>query len=362
MSIPTLDGIKVQSLNTRRITTRVLFSGKRNGEPVIFLHGNWSCATWWEETMLALPDDFWAVAPDQRGYGQADPEQKVAARRGTKDWVDDLAALMETLQIEEAHFVGCSLGGYILWQLMRDHPQRITSIILVNPGSPFGFSGTKDETGTPCFPDHAGSGGGIRNKELIQRTLARDRSLENEHSPRRSLRALFISPFIPEREEELLSSVLSTHLGDRDIPGDFIPSPNWPFVAPGNWGPHNAASPKYAGNVREIYDGGITVPILWIRGSHDQVVSDQSTSDVGFLGSLGLIPGWPGEQVYPPQPMVSQTRAVLEKYQAAGGTYEEVIIQDSAHVPFIEKPHDFNAVLHDFLRQCSGQRRKTEGI
>jgi pimeloyl-ACP methyl ester carboxylesterase len=349
MSIATLEGIVSRILTTERITTRVLFSGKTSADPVLFLHGNWSCATWWEESMLALPDGFRGIAPDQRGYGEADKTQKVDARRGAKDWVDDSAALLDHLAIERAHIVGCSLGGYIIWQLMVDYPERISSITLVNPGSPYGFSGTKDDIGTPCYPDHAGTGGGIRNRELIQRAIAQDRSLESEFSPRSGIRSLFIPPFIPAREDALLSSVLATHIGEQDIPGDYVPSPNWPYVAPGIWGAHNAGSPKYACQVNEIYDGRISVPILWMRGSHDQVISDQSTSDVGYLGKLGLIPDWPGEDTYPPQPMIRQTRAVLEKYQSAGGSYEEVIIPDAAHIPFIEKPDEFNNVLHAFL-------------
>jgi pimeloyl-ACP methyl ester carboxylesterase len=47
--------------------------------------------------------------------------------------------------------------------------------------------------------------------------------------------------------------------------------------------------------------------------------------------------------------MLSQTRAVLEKYAAAGGAYREVVIQDAGHVPFIEKPEEFNAALHAHL-------------
>jgi len=89
---------------------------------------------------------------------------------------------------------------------------------------------------------------------------------------------------------------------------------------------------------------------LWIRGSHDRVVSDQSTSDIGYLGKIGVIPDWPGEEIYPPQPMLSQTRSVLEKYSAAGGTYQEVVIENTAHIPFIEKPDEFNGIFHSFLK------------
>jgi len=76
------------------------------------------------------------------------------------------------------------------------------------------------------------------------------------------------------------------------------------------------------------------------------VISDTSTSDPGYLGKLGLVPGWPGDEVFPPQPMLKQTRTVLDKYAAAGGSYREAIIQHAGHVPFIEKPKEFNRLFH----------------
>jgi len=299
--------------------------------------------------MLALPEGFSGIAPDQRGYGQSDYHKKINARLGAKDWADDIAALLDNLEIEKVHIVGCSLGGFIIWKMMVEYPERLSSIIQINPGSPFGFCGTKDEIGTPCTPDYAGTGGGIHNAEFIQKVIEKDRNLESEISPRASIRGLFIAPFIPPREDTLLSSVLATHIGDQDIPGDFQPSNNWPYVAPGIWGPHNAVSPKYVVDVEKIYDGRINVPILWIRSSHDRVVSDRSTSDVGTLGKLGLIPDWPGDGIYPSQPMIRQTRAVLEKYKKSGGSYREAVIEDSDHIPFIEKPDPFNTVFHSFL-------------
>ncbi len=90
-------------------------------------------------------------------------------------------------------------------------------------------------------------------------------------------------------------------------------------------------------------------PVLWVRGSHDLSVSDNAAADMATLGALGLVPGWPGAEVYPPQPMLGQTRAVLKQTAAAGGRYQEVVIQDAGHVPFIEKPAEFNAVFHAHL-------------
>jgi pimeloyl-ACP methyl ester carboxylesterase len=143
--------------------------------------------------------------------------------------------------------------------------------------------------------------------------------------------------------------MFTTHLGPQDNPGDFVPSPNWPFVAPGVWGAANALSPKHTGDVTRLIAAQPKVPVLWVRGSHDLAVSDAAASDPGLLGKLGVIPDWPGEDIYPPQPMLGQTRTVLERYVAAGGWYQEVVIQDAGHVPFIEKPGEFNAVLHAHL-------------
>jgi pimeloyl-ACP methyl ester carboxylesterase len=349
MSIPTLDGVTAETISSERITTRVLLSRPDQGVPVLFLHGNFSCATWWEETMLALPPGYRGIAPDQRGYGEADPTKLVDATRGAGDFSDDATALLDALEIEQAHIVGCSLGGAVVWRMLIDHPERFLTATLVNPGSPYGFGGTKDERGTPCTPDFAGTGGGTANPELIQRVREGDRSLESPFSPRVSMRGLFMDPFIPPREEELLTSVLAIHLGERAFPGDHVPSSHWPYVAPGVWGPANAMSPKYAGDIAPLYDIKPKIDVLWIRGSHDQVVSDTSLSDPGYLGQLGLIPGWPGEDVFPPQPMLRQTRAVLERYAAAGGSYREVVIQNAAHIPFMERPDAFNAALHAHL-------------
>jgi len=357
MSVPTLEGVTAKMVATDQLTTRVLFTGPEDGVPVLFLHGNASSATWWEENMLALPgpsvgsgQGFRGIALDQRGFGDADPEKKVDATRGTGDWADDAVALLDHLGIDKAHIAGCSLGGNIVWYMLREFPERFLTATLVDTGSPFGFGGTKAIEGTPCYDDFAGSGGGLTNPEFLKLLAAGDRGLESQASPRAAMRALvFKPPFVPEREEDLLSSMLTTHLGEQDNPGDAVPSPNWPFVAPGVWGSANALSPKYAGDVELLTAAEPKVDILWVRGSHDLAVADAAASDPGTLGSMGLIPGWPGMEVYPPQPMLGQIRSVLEKYAAAGGSYREVVIEDAGHAPFIEKPDEFSAALHAFI-------------
>ena len=146
---------------------------------------------------------------------------------------------------------------------------------------------------------------------------------------------------------------MSEKVGPDKYPGDFVASANWPGVGPGVWGPINAVSPKYVGDsVKRFIAAQPKPPILWVRGSDDQIVSDTSFFDLGYLGKLGFVPGWPGDDVFPPQPMVGQTRAVLEQYAAAGGAYWEKVIADTGHAPYIEKPEEFMALLIEHLRAC----------
>jgi pimeloyl-ACP methyl ester carboxylesterase len=45
-----LPGIEALQIRTARLQSHVLVAGPDTGEPVIFLHGNLSAATFWEET------------------------------------------------------------------------------------------------------------------------------------------------------------------------------------------------------------------------------------------------------------------------------------------------------------------------
>jgi pimeloyl-ACP methyl ester carboxylesterase len=351
-NIQHLAGITAQTIHTERLNMHVLTAGPQEGIPVIFLHGNFTAATWWEEIMISLPGNFRAVAPDMRGYGLTE-DKRIDATRGMGDWSDDLDALILALGIAEAHLVGWSLGGGVLYRYIIDHPQKILSATLLAPVSPYGFGGTKDVKGTPCFDDFAGSGGGVVNPEFVRRIIAEDRSSENPNSPRNVIDNFYYKPpFRASREEDLLTAALMEKMGDDRYPGDSVPSANWPGIAPGIWGPINAGAPKYAlDDAAALIATEPKPPLLWIHGGDDQIVSDNSMFDLGALGKLGFVPGWPGDDVYPPQPMIAQTRDVLEQYQAHGGRFEEHVIADAAHAVHIEKPEEFMELLIVFLEE-----------
>jgi pimeloyl-ACP methyl ester carboxylesterase len=347
-TVPTLPGIESHVVQTARIRTHVLTSGPADGIPVVFIHGNFSAATYFEELMLAMPGQYRCIAPDLRGYGDTE-DLLIDATRGARDWADDLKALSDALGENPAHLVAWSLGAGALLQFLLDYPDLVRSVTLIDPVSPYGFGGTKNVDGAPCYADFAGSGGGTVNPEFVKRLHENDRSADDPNSPRNVINAfLFKPPFRAAREEEFLSASMLERLGEDRYPGDFTPSANWPNVAPGKFGPINALTPAYF-NVSGIVDLENKPPILWVRGADDLIVADNSFFDFGALGKMGFVPGWPGDDVYPPQPMVGQTRAVLERYAANGGRYTEVVIPDCGHSPHIEQPEAFQAAFLDFL-------------
>ncbi len=350
-SIPTLEGVASDLVQTDRLKVHVLSTSPREGAPVLFIHGNGSSAAFWEETMLGLPEGFWALAPDMRGYGDSE-RLPVDATLGLSDMVEDVRSLVEEMGLGKHHIVGHSMGGGIVMKYSIGHAADILSITLVDTMSPYGYSGSKDVQGTPCHEDGAPAGAAGVNPDFVRLMAAKERGTENPMSPRNVMRQFYFKPpFVPEREEDLLHSMLSLWVCEDCYPGDSALSAHWPGAAPGKRGIVNAFSRKYF-DASAIVDIQPKPPILWIRGVADLVVSDNAMWDIAALGAMGFVPGWPGADDCPAQPMLQQIRAVLDQYQANGGSYREEVILDAGHCPFIEKPEEFNALFHGFLGEA----------
>ncbi len=339
-----LPGISASRIPTARLTVNVLQVGGRVGTPVVLVHGNVSSALFWQHLMLDLPERFRPIALDLRGFGDTDPAP-VDATRGVRDYSDDVLAAVAALGLTGVHIVGWSLGGGVVLQCLRDDPVAFESVTLVNPVSPYGFGGTAGLDGALAEPPGLGSGGGTANPGFVAQLAAKDRSADSPLSPRNVLLAHYVKPpFVPEGLDYMVESMLTTRLGEDHYPGDFTATDVWPGVVAGDRGVLNTLAPNHF-RIDDLPSIEPKPPILWVRGTDDLIVSDTSLYDFARLGELGLVPGWPGPEVYPLQPMVGQTRAVLDRYAAAGGAYREVPIADTAHSPFLEKPAEFLAAF-----------------
>jgi pimeloyl-ACP methyl ester carboxylesterase len=338
--------MRERTLDTDRLRMHVIDSGPEDGVPVVLVHGNLSSGRFFSHLLERAPIRYRMIAPDMRGFGDSEPAP-LDATRGLADWADDVAALLEALGISQPpHLAGWSTGGAAIAGYAIQRP--VASLTLIDPVSPYGYGGTFAD-GSPCFADFAGSGGGTTNADFVARLTARDRTAAADTSPRSVLASAYWRVgHREEREEELLDEVLKSHVGDGGYPGDAAPSENWPGVAPGTRGILNALSPKYC-NWTGIASLADKPPVLWTHGARDIVVADGSPWEMGHLGSLGAVPGWPGADVFPPQPMVAQIRAVLERYRDAGGRVEMEIFEDSGHAPFLDAAARWSAVFFGFL-------------
>ena len=341
-----LPGVRSSLVDTDRIRMRVLESGPADGEPVVLVHGNLSTSRFYEHLMPELPSRYRVIAPDMRGFGGSDPAP-LDATRGLADWADDTAALLRALGVTAPpHLVGWSTGGAAIARFARDRP--VASLTFLDPVSPYGYGGTHPD-GTLCFPDGAGSGGGGINPEVLARLRAGDTSADSPFTARSMFRAFYVAPgYVEPREDLLVDEILTTHLGDTNYPGDATASENWPGFAPGASGILNALSPRYC-RWDDIVDLDPKPPVLWTHGALDLVVADGSPLELGTLGASGAVPGWPGAEVYPPQPMVAQIRAVLDRYAAADGSVRVEIIEGAGHGPHLDAAPRWLAIFREFL-------------
>ena len=102
------------------------------GVPIVFCHGFPELAYSWRNQIGAFAAaGYNAIVPDQRGYGLSDRPGEINDYAAV-NLVDDLAGLLDALEIDKAVFCGHDWGGGIAWMMPRYHPDRVLGVIGVN--------------------------------------------------------------------------------------------------------------------------------------------------------------------------------------------------------------------------------------
>ena len=98
--------------------------------PLLLLHGLGDHALVWSSLGESLAQDYHIVAPDMRGHGESSkPDRGYTFAEA----IADLEALMTHLGWSAAHVVGHSWTGKLALIWARQHPERLHSMILVDP-------------------------------------------------------------------------------------------------------------------------------------------------------------------------------------------------------------------------------------
>ncbi len=100
------------------------------GVPVLFVHGFPFDRTVWRHQLATL-SRVRRIAPDLRGVGDSSAPPDVDAYSLTR-YADDLVAVLDALGVRQAVLCGLSMGGYIIFELLRRHPERVKALILAD--------------------------------------------------------------------------------------------------------------------------------------------------------------------------------------------------------------------------------------
>jgi pimeloyl-ACP methyl ester carboxylesterase len=101
-----------------------------SGDAVLFVHGVGSTAAIWDYQLATLCDAYRCFAVELRGNGVPKPEPDPSAI--TRDgYVDDVLRVADAANAPAFHFVGCSLGGVVGFELWKRAPQRVLSLTFV---------------------------------------------------------------------------------------------------------------------------------------------------------------------------------------------------------------------------------------
>lgn len=99
------------------------------GPAVVLIHGYPFNRSLWTEQAEALHARYRVVIPDLRGFGESDSAGNLATMGRM---ADDVAALMDQLEIEQAVIGGLSMGGYVALAFARQYPARVRALVLAD--------------------------------------------------------------------------------------------------------------------------------------------------------------------------------------------------------------------------------------
>lgn len=222
----------------------IAYEDAGRGRPVVLLHGFPFNRSLWREQVESLSATHRVITPDLRGHG----ETTVVAELATmEEMAEDLAALLDELNVGRTVVGGLSMGGYVTLAFLRAHPERVGALVLAD---------TRPQADT----DEARR----TREETARRALA-----DGMEPITDAMLPKLLAPATREQRPDMVARVREMILGTN---------------------PHGAAAALRGMAVRRDQTDllpGIGVPTLIIVGSEDAITppSDSATMQAKIKGS-----------------------------------------------------------------------------
>jgi pimeloyl-ACP methyl ester carboxylesterase len=263
-----------------------------NGQTIVLLHGKNFGADYWANTIRAMTGyGFRVIAPDQIGFGKS---SKPEVRYTFAMLAENTARLLDHLKINRTTVIANSMGGMLGVHFARRYPERVIALVLENPLGLEDYVANIPPQQTPA----------LVKLEMAQ-TPASYRN--------------FVKGYFPVWKPEYERFV--EQFARVQLSGDY---PRFALVS--------------ALTYQMIYDGPILnelpqlkVPTLLIIGQNDRTVFGRRFAPPEVVKPMGNFPvmGRTAQQRIP--------GAVLKEFNGVG------------HVPHLEQPERFHAVVMDFI-------------
>lgn len=109
-----------------------------DGTPIVFLHGAVSDHQLWAEQAQPLTDEYTVIVYDLRGHGRTGGSDHGSY---TIDlYAEDLASLIEELELDRPVICGLSMGGWIGYEFATTYPDQLSALITLGAATPQTFS------------------------------------------------------------------------------------------------------------------------------------------------------------------------------------------------------------------------------
>jgi len=133
---------------TTKDGTQIYYKDWGSGQPIVFSHGWPLSADAWDDQMFFLASrGYRCIAHDRRGHGRSSQSWK---GNEMNTYADDLAELVESLDLKDAIHVGHSTGGGEVSRYIGRHgTKRVAKAVLIGAVPPFLLKSAANPAGIP---------------------------------------------------------------------------------------------------------------------------------------------------------------------------------------------------------------------